>query len=887
MKKTLTASLKIATLLTLSFPSFASLYNVTVARDESGDYKTIQEALKNAPKDNSLYTIYIKNGTYNERLNIKRPNIYLIGENRDHTIITATTASGTLKPDGSNWGTTGSRTVNINAENFTARSLTIANGFDFPANQIKASDDPTKIQSTQAVALLISNQADHSQFKNVNLVGYQDTLYIKSPMNYFDQSRISGHVDFIFGYGGALIENSNIVARNRNDVANGEPYGYLTAPATDIKQPYGFVFKNCQLTKESNEVPAKSFALGRPWHPTTTFDDGRYADPNAIGHSAFINCSIDDHIYGWDQMSGTGKDGSKVWFTPEDSRFWEYHNRGEGSVQVQSHHNHSDKLKDNTYRPQLTKQQIKLYDNNRILQGWIPDISLPNNSQLKGEVLNEAMTFPATITVIDSLGQTVIARTDKKGRYQTDITKMTLPIIVSADDHSGFSCLKSDKKRSLCMSALITKANLDGTTVGNINPFSDVIVSSVASAADIDGPQQLVAKGYVPALPLDAFKLAQTHFEQAFGDLAPNRNKERHNKKQNNEKGGSKDNNWDPVSYSKKYHSLMEDLTKKVIHNRGYTTNTGLASKTTLTDLAFHPLLSVSDNPSYQLQKSQLSQVQQQVEKAKTRVFIVGDSTVSNYEADVFPRMGWGQAFDLRYTTEDLSIVNAARSGRSSRDFINGRWLSSIEPYVQRGDYLFIEFGHNDEKCNGANGDRGPIDVANLCTYPNSADGEPQSPRWLPHYSFQHSLERYLLFAKIHGMQPVLLTPLARAKTAQGELGAPINPAQHITKQNADNGYAFYGSYTQTIIDTAKKHHIPLIDLQAESIKLGDNAGENWNQLWLAVDPNQYPYYEGKTGSIDKPDTTHFQQKGAQAITDIVVKNIKRQPQLHQLATQL
>ena len=64
------------------------------------------------------------------------------------------------------------------------------------------------------------------------------------------------------------------------------------------------------------------------------------------------------------------------------------------------------------------------------------------------------------------------------------------------------------------MSALITKANLDGTTVGNINPFSDVIVSSVASAADIDGPQQLVAKGYVPALPLDAFKLAQTHFDR-------------------------------------------------------------------------------------------------------------------------------------------------------------------------------------------------------------------------------------------------------------------------------------------------------------------------------------------------------------------------------------
>lgn len=55
----------------------------------------------------------------------------------------------------------------------------------------------------------------------------------------------------------------------------------------------------------------QSYGLGRPWHPTTTFEDGRYADPNAIGQTVFLNTSMDDHIYGWDKMSGKDKQGEK------------------------------------------------------------------------------------------------------------------------------------------------------------------------------------------------------------------------------------------------------------------------------------------------------------------------------------------------------------------------------------------------------------------------------------------------------------------------------------------------------------------------------------------------------------------------------------------------
>ncbi len=129
------------------------------------------------------------------------------------------------------------------------------------------------------------------------------------------------------------VRSLRIIARNRSDIA--PPYGYITAPATQADEKFGLFIINSKLSKEAG-VPAKSFALGRPWHPTTQFSDGRYADPNAIGLAAFINCDIDDHIYGWDKMSGKDKAGEKIWFYPEDSRFYESANRGPGGREVKN-----------------------------------------------------------------------------------------------------------------------------------------------------------------------------------------------------------------------------------------------------------------------------------------------------------------------------------------------------------------------------------------------------------------------------------------------------------------------------------------------------------------------------------------------------------------------
>ncbi|MEQ9846671.1 pectinesterase PemA [Pectobacterium brasiliense] len=358
LRKTLTLAMLISSPWSLAQ---AADYNALVSANATGAnaYKTIAEAIASAPADSSPFVIYLKNGVYHERLVITRPNIHLQGESRDGTVITATTAAGMLKPDGSKWGTSGSYTVRINAPDFSARSLTIGNGFDFPANQAKANDDPTKIKDTQAVALLVDDKGDRVWFHDVSLTGYQDTLYVKGGRSYFSKCRISGTVDFIFGNGTALFDNCDIVARNRSDVKN-QQMGYLTAPSTNIKQKYGLVIINSRVIKEKG-VPAKSYGLGRPWHPTTTFDDGRYADPNAIGQTVFLNTSMDDHIYGWDKMSGKDKQGNTIWFHPQDSRFFEYKSSGKGAEK-------------NAQRRQLSDAEAAEYTVSKVLAGWVPTV---------------------------------------------------------------------------------------------------------------------------------------------------------------------------------------------------------------------------------------------------------------------------------------------------------------------------------------------------------------------------------------------------------------------------------------------------------------------------------------------------------------------------------
>lgn len=329
---------------------------------ESGSFKTIQAALDAAPNEaKKPWVIKVRKGRYYEKLVITKPNIHLIGDDRDQTVLTFDAYSGLLKADGKTWGTNGCGTLIVQAPDFKAENITIENGFDYPANDAKDPKDPTYTNAGQAVAVMTDAGADRSFFHKVRITGHQDTLFTNVGRAYFKDSYISGNVDFIFGAGQSLFENCEIVTRPRTK-PNVNPVGYVTAPSTLISDKYGLVFLRCRLTKENDKLPAASSPLGRPWHPTKTFPDGRYADPDAIGSAVFIECFMDDHITtdGWGSMQGTGKaPGERITFAPESARFFEYKNTGPGA-------------KTGGKRRQLSDAEAAEYTPHKVLAGWKP-----------------------------------------------------------------------------------------------------------------------------------------------------------------------------------------------------------------------------------------------------------------------------------------------------------------------------------------------------------------------------------------------------------------------------------------------------------------------------------------------------------------------------------
>ncbi|WP_433382891.1 pectinesterase family protein [Actinoplanes sp. CA-142083] len=278
-----------------------------VAADGSGDFTTIQAAIDAVPAGN---TIGVRPGTYRGQVIVpsSKSQITLtgMGATPDSVVIADDRANGTLKPDGTPWGTTGSASVTIDGAGFRARNLTFANLFDEAAHP--------EITSRQAVAVL--TRADRVEFDRVRFLANQDTLYTNSSAAgviaraYFRECYVEGDVDFIFGRASAVFDRCRIHSLNRDS----SPSGYVTAPSTDIANAHGLLFHRCMLT---SDAPAGSVFLGRPWHPSN--------DPNAIGQTLIRESWIGAHVgaTAWSDF------GTWSW---REARLAEYHNRGPGAI---------------------------------------------------------------------------------------------------------------------------------------------------------------------------------------------------------------------------------------------------------------------------------------------------------------------------------------------------------------------------------------------------------------------------------------------------------------------------------------------------------------------------------------------------------------------------
>ncbi|XEC96143.1 pectinesterase family protein [Paenibacillus tarimensis] len=305
-------------------------------------FKTVQSAADSPPTGTTeKYVIFIRNGTYYEKVTVQKPYITLLGESEENTVITFDAAAGMTEADGSKYGTSGSATLSVYGPFFTAKNLTILNSFDYMANMAKTDDDPTKIHGSQAVALKTGGFSQKAVFSHVTVSSFQDTLLADEGTQYYEHCTIKGAVDFIFGAGQAVFNDCDIISLDRKSQTNN---GFITAASTKPWHDYGFLFINSRLLKESEDMADGTVALGRPWHPSS--DPGR--NPAVV----FVNTYMDAHISakGWEPMSG---------HSPMDARFYEYGSTGPGAFQSET-------------RRVLSESEGVQYTIENVLDGWNP-----------------------------------------------------------------------------------------------------------------------------------------------------------------------------------------------------------------------------------------------------------------------------------------------------------------------------------------------------------------------------------------------------------------------------------------------------------------------------------------------------------------------------------
>ena len=261
---------------------------ITVARDGSGDFGSIQAAVDALPEaSGEPRTILVRAGEYREKVTVHRDNVVLRGEGRERTVLTWNGCAKDQYPDGTEKGTFLSATLMVTGKNVTVEDMAVRN------------DAGDGREAGQAVAVYAAG--DRGVWRNCDLIAHQDTLFcgpVRLPnvredigdrtgcaeqayrvedgpltysRQYFENCLIRGDVDFIFGPYRCLFEGCTLYMNERG--------GWYTAANTSEYQAYGFVFHRCRLTGAC--APGAGY-LGRPWRK--------------FARTVFLECEMDGHV---------------------------------------------------------------------------------------------------------------------------------------------------------------------------------------------------------------------------------------------------------------------------------------------------------------------------------------------------------------------------------------------------------------------------------------------------------------------------------------------------------------------------------------------------------------------------------------------------------------
>lgn len=209
-------------------------------------------------------------------------------------------------------------------------------------------------------------------------------------------------------------------------------------------------------------------------------------------------------------------------------------------------------------------------------------------------------------------------------------------------------------------------------------------------------------------------------------------------------------------------------------------------------------------------------------------IHMIGDSTMSVKDTNAYPETGWGMPFSI-FFDETVKVINHAKNGRSTRTFIEeGRW-DVVMKDLSEGDFVLIQFGHNDE-----------VQTKKSATKPDE---------------FRANLEKYISDSRGKGATPILLTPIARRK--YDESGKLVDTHQE---------------FANIVRETAKSNKVYLIDLDLISRELLTKLGvEQSKMLYNHIASDIHPNYPA---GIE--DNTHFSEYGARVMAQLAFAELKK-----------
>jgi lysophospholipase L1-like esterase len=217
--------------------------------------------------------------------------------------------------------------------------------------------------------------------------------------------------------------------------------------------------------------------------------------------------------------------------------------------------------------------------------------------------------------------------------------------------------------------------------------------------------------------------------------------------------------------------------------------------------------------------------------KKNIHVWLIGDSTMCTQPADRAPVTGWGTPFAVFFDST-VSVLNRARGGRSTRTFISeGRW-KNVYDSLEEGDYVLMQFGHNDEA------------------------KEPQyRDRYTPVEDYKINLIKFITEARSKKAIPVLITPVTR-----------------MVFDSLGNIKETHKEYTAAVWEVGKKYDAPVIDLDERSRELIQSFGAKYAKvLYMQLDSLEHPFYPA-----GRKDNTHFNEYGARRMAELVLTEIRK-----------